>query len=153
MGTGIAIEGVGHVVLKVSEMDRALGFYVDVLGLTEVARADFGEGSMVFLSTGQNHHDVALVEVGADARRPEGSDIGLYHVALKIGADLDALRAAKEHLESCGVRIQWVADHTVSQSIYIADPDGNNVELFVDGDPAIWRADPATVATAVALEL
>ena len=64
-----------------------------------------------------------------------------------------ALRAAKAHLEACGVEIQWVADHTVSQSIYIADPDGNNVELFVDGDPATWRADPATVATAARLDL
>ena len=91
--------------------------------------------------------------MGPDARRPEGSDIGLYHVALKIGADLDALRAAKEHLESCGVRIQWVADHTVSQSIYIADPDGNNVELFVDADDEIWRAEPSIVATAVSLDI
>jgi catechol 2,3-dioxygenase len=153
MTTGIRVEGVGHVVLKVSDVERSLGFYRDALGLTEVARAEFGDGAMVFLSTGDNHHDVALVEVGPDARRPEGSDIGLYHVALKIGNDLDTLRAAKAHLEACGVDIQWVADHTVSQSIYIADPDGNNVELFVDGDPATWRADPATVATAARLEL
>ncbi len=74
-------------------------------------------------------------------------------MALKIGDDLDALRAAKAHLETCGVAIQWIADHTVSQSIYIADPDGNNVELFVDGDPATWQAEPAVVATAVGLDL
>jgi catechol 2,3-dioxygenase len=150
---GIKVDSVGHVVLKVSDVERALEFYVTALGLTEVVRSDFGEGTMVFLSTGHNHHDIALVEVGPDARRPEGTDIGLYHVALKIGDDLDALRAAKAHLESCGVRIQWIADHAVSQSIYIADPDGNNVELFVDADPAIWQAEPSVVATANRLDL
>jgi catechol 2,3-dioxygenase len=150
---GITVEGVGHVVLKVSDLERALEFYVGSLGLNEVARADFGNGAMVFLSTGHNHHDIGLLEVGAEARRPEGSDIGLFHVALKIGDDLDALRAAKAHLEARGVKIRWVADHTVSQSLYLADPDGNNIELFVDADPAIWRAQPAVVATAVELEL
>jgi catechol 2,3-dioxygenase len=107
----------------------------------------------VFLSCGRNHHDIRLVEISSDARRPEGSDIGLYHVALKIGDNLEALRAARARLEECGVRIQWIGDHTVSQSLYVADPDGNNIELYVDADPAIWRNDPTAVATAVALDL
>jgi catechol 2,3-dioxygenase len=151
--TKVDIQGVGHVVLKVTDLERALGFYRDALGLTEVAREDFGDGTMVFLSTGRRHHDVGLVEVGADARRPAGTDVGLYHVAFKIGDDLDVLRAAKAHLEECGVAIQWIGDHGVSQSIYVADPDGNNVELYVDADPAIWRDNPAAVATAVDLHL
>jgi len=149
----ISVERVGHVVLKVSDLDAALAFYRDVLGLTEVARGDFGDGQMVFLSTGRNHHDIGLVEVGTGARRPEGSDIGLYHVALRIGDDLDTLRAARDHLEACGVPIQWIADHQVSQSIYVADPDGNNVELYVDADAAIWQADPSAVAHATGLSL
>jgi catechol 2,3-dioxygenase len=150
---GISVERVGHVVLKVSDLTTALPFYRDALGLTEVATADFGDGTMVFLSTGNTHHDIGLVEVGAGARRPEGGDIGLYHVALRIGDDLDALRAARDHLEACGVPIQWIADHQVSQSIYVADPDGNNIELYVDADPAIWRDDPAAVAHATGLSL
>jgi catechol 2,3-dioxygenase len=150
---GIRVERVGHVVLKVSDLSRSLGFYRDALGLSEVARGDFGDGTMVFLSTGRNHHDIGLVEVGAGARRPAGGDIGLYHVALRIGEGLDTLRAARDHLEACGVPIQWIADHTVSQSIYVADPDGNNVELYVDADPAVWRDDPAAVAHATALTL
>ena len=153
MGTGINIEGVGHVVLKVSEVERSLGFYRDVLGLTEVARMPFGDGSMVFLSTGSNHHDIALLEVGPDARRPEQSDIGLFHVALKIGEDLHTLRDAKAHLEACGIEIAMLADHTVSQSIYLNDPDGNQVELFVDGDPAIWHTDPSRVASIAPLTI
>ena len=153
MGTKLEIQGVGHVVLKVTDLERALVFYRDALGLTEVARGNFGDGTMVFLSTGLHHHDVGLVEVGADARRPAGSDVGLYHVAFKIGDDLDVLRAAKAHLDACGIPIQWIGDHGVSQSIYVADPDGNNVELYVDADPAIWHANPAVVATAVELHL
>ncbi len=149
----IDVMGVGHVVLKVTDLDRALDFYSTTLGLAEVARGDFGDGTMVFLSCGRNHHDIGLVEVSSDARRPEGSDIGLYHVALKIGDDLEALRAARARLEECGVPIQWIGDHTVSQSLYVADPDGNNIELYVDADPAIWRNDPTAVARAVALDL
>ena len=150
---GIRVDRVGHVVLKVSNLARALEFYRDVLGLTEVARGDFGDGTMVFLSTGLNHHDIGLVEVGDDARRPDGGDIGLYHVALRIGDDLDTLREARDQLQADGVPIQWIADHSVSQSIYVADPDGNNVELYVDADPAIWRDDPTAVAHAVGLSL
>jgi catechol-2,3-dioxygenase len=150
---GIQVEGVGHVVLKVTDVERSLGFYRDALGLKVVARADFGAGPMVFLSAGQNHHDVALLEVGADAGRPERGDIGLLHVALKIGSDLDTLRAAKDELERHGAPIKYVVDHRVSQSIYTADPDGNQVELYVDADPATWRADPALVATADRLSL
>lgn len=151
--TGIKVEGVGHVVLKVSDVEQSLGFYRDALGLIEVARMDLGGAPMVFLSTGSNHHDVALLEVGPDARRPEGGDIGLFHVALKIGDGLDALRAAKAHLETCGVPIGMIADHRVSQSIYLSDPDGNQVELFVDDDPAIWREDPSRVAGIAPLTL
>jgi catechol 2,3-dioxygenase len=124
---GISVVGVGHVVLKVSDLDRAVAFYRDVIGLTEITRRDFGNGAMAFMSNGEHHHDIALVGVGADARRPEPNDIGLYHVALKIGDDLDDLRAAKAHLDAQGVDIQFLADHEVSQSIYLADPDGNNL--------------------------
>jgi catechol 2,3-dioxygenase len=153
MGTGIKIEGVGHVVLKVSDVERSLGFYRDVLGLSEVARMSIGDAPMVFLSTGSNHHDVALLEVGPDARRPDRSDIGLFHVALKIGDDLDTLREAKVHLEERGVEIAMLADHTVSQSIYLNDPDGNQIELFVDDDPGKWHADPSAVASIAPLRI
>jgi catechol 2,3-dioxygenase len=149
----VIVQRVGHVVLKVSELGPALGFYCGALGLHEVARRDFGDGTMVFLSTGHNHHDIALVEVGAAARRPAAADLGLYHVALKIGDSLDELRAARAHLQEQGVEIQWIADHGVSQSVYVADPDGNNVELYVDASPDIWRRDAGAVAQAVDLDL
>jgi catechol 2,3-dioxygenase len=149
----IKVQNVGHVVLKVRDLERAARFYRDVLGLREVARATFG-GRMVFFSaTGANHHDIALFEVGPDAAPHEDKQVGLYHVALRIGNSLEELRAARAHLAASGVEALRLRDHAVSQSIYLNDPDGNGLELYVDGDPAIWRDDPAAVATSVPFEL
>jgi catechol 2,3-dioxygenase len=144
------IEGVGHVVLKVRDLERARAFYGGVLGLREVAQFP---GRMVFFSAGRNHHDLAVLAVGPEAPSPPEAAVGLAHVALKIGDSLDELRRAKAELEAAGVPIRGVRDHLVSQSIYCEDPDGNTVELFVDGDPAIWARDPATVATIKPLAL
>lgn len=147
----INVRGVGHVVLKVRDLDRSAKFYREVLGLKEVARF---QGRMVFFSaTGQNHHDLALLAVGPGAPGPQQEGVGLYHVALKIGNSLADLRAAKAHLEAHGITKIRLTDHRVSHSIYLNDPDGNGLELFVDADPAIWRENPAAVATVEPLEL
>lgn len=142
---GIQVRRVGHVVLKVRDLERSARFYRDVLGLEEVARATFGR-PMAFFSTGDNHHDIAVLEVGPDAPVPDRNAVGLYHVALKIGDSLDELRAAKAHLEAHGITDVRLSDHRVSQSIYLTDPDGHGLELYVDADPAIWRDNPAAVA-------
>ena len=143
---------VRHLVLNVRSLERAARFYRDVLGLKEVARGTFGR-PMAFFSTGDNHHDVAVMEVGADAPAPAPDAVGLYHVALRLGTTLDELRAAQAHLAAHGITDMRVRDHVVSQSIYVNDPDGNNVELYVDADPAIWREKPDTVANSRPLEL
>ncbi len=144
------IQGVGHVVVKVRDLERAARFYRDILGLKEVARlAD----RMVFFSAGTNHHDLAALKVGGDAPAPSRDAVGLYHVALKIGNSLEELREAKTHLEAHGVPILGISDHEVSQSIYLQDPDGNGLELFVDADPRIWRENPLAVATVKPLSL
>ncbi len=147
----INVRGVGHVVLKVRDLDRSAKFYRDVIGLKEVARF---QGQMVFFSAaGENHHDLALLGLGPSAPGPQLEGVGLYHVALKIGNSLDELRAARAHLEAHGITKIRLTDHRVSQSIYLNDPDGNGLELFVDADPAIWRENPAAVATVEPLEL
>jgi len=146
----INVAGVGHVVLKVRSLDRSAKFYREVLGLKEIARM---QGQMAFFSAGRgNHHDLAILEVGEQAVRPQRDAVGLYHVALKIGDRIEDLRAAKAHLEAHGVKMSF-ADHRVSQSIYLNDPDGNGLELFVDADPRIWRDDPTAVATVGPLDL
>lgn len=144
------IQGIGHVVLKVRDLERSTRFYRDVLGLKEVARY---RNRMVFFSAGRNHHDLAILSVGPDAQAPAPNSVGLYHVAFKIGDSLDILRGAKAHLDAHGVKILGISDHDVSQSIYVEDPDGNMVELFVDADPAIWTRDPSAVASVKPLEL
>jgi catechol 2,3-dioxygenase len=136
------VEKVGHLVLRVRDIDAALAFYEGVLGLHEVARGDFGEGLMVFLSTGNAHHDIALVAAGDHATPGHA----LHHFALNIGSSLDELAAAKRHLEAQGVAVHMTLDHRVSQGIYVTDPDRNLIELYVDADPSIWHADPSLVA-------
>jgi len=148
----IRVLNVGHVVLKVRDIERSARFYRDVLGLKEVARGEFGR-PMAFFSTGDNHHDIAVMEMGADAPAPPAEATGLYHVALRIGTTLDELRAARAHLEAHGITKLRVRDHVVSQSIYVDDPDGNMVELFVDADPSTWRDTPETVASSRPLSL
>lgn len=155
----IHVERVGHVVLKVRELERSVPFYRDVLGLREVARLEdrpalrVGAKLVFFSATGANHHDIGLLEVGADAPSAPGHAVGLYHVALKIGDSLDDLRAAKRHLDAQGVRILGVSDHRVSQSVYLADPDGNVIEVYVDADPQVWQQDPSAVASVGPLAL
>lgn len=144
------IKALGHVVLKVRDLERSAAFYRDILGMQEVARY---RDTMVFFSLGQNHHDLGLLQIGAHAELPGNHSIGLYHVAFKVGDSLDELRECKALLERHDVAILGISDHGVSQSLYIKDPDGIEIELYVDADPALWRDNPAAVATVKPLRL
>jgi catechol 2,3-dioxygenase len=139
----ISASKVGHVVLRVSNLERALSFYEGVLGLRAVARRDFGEGPMVFLSSGHSHHDLALLEVSTP---PTVRGTALHHLAIKVGDSRQDLTEAEKTLESCGIGVHMALDHHVSQGLYVSDPDGNLVELYVDADEQIWRNDPSQVA-------
>ena len=109
---------------------------------------------MAFFSVDdKTHHDLAVMAVGADAPDPPRAGVGLAHIAFKVGDSVDELKDAVGWLESRGVRIHGMSDHTVSQSLYLTDPDGNEVELYVDADPSIWRDDPQAVASMKPLAL
>src|SRR6266496_3682222 len=127
----------GYVVFYVEDLDRSLAFYRDLLGFQEVGR--IFDGKAAALTSGRTHHELLLIEVGAAPGPPAGVRRGLYHIGIKVGDSLDELRTAKAELDRAGVKITGMSDHTVSQSLYLADPDGNEVELYVDADPRIWK--------------
>lgn len=137
----------GHVVFYVRSIERSLQFYRDLLGFTEIGR--IFDGKAAALTSGRTHHELLLIEVGDAPRAPAGRRLGLYHIGIKIGDSLEELRKAKQELEVAGVPLIGMSDHTVSQSLYLTDPDGNEVELYVDADPAIWRSDPAAVLSPI----
>lgn len=143
------VQALGHAVLKVRSLERAEGFYNGVLGIPIAARHE--TMPMTFFTLG-NHHDLAVLAVGDDAPDAPRNAPGLYHVALKVGDTLDELREVKQHLENAGVTIDATIDHTVSQSIYLRDPDGNGIELYIDGSD-IWKEDPQQVAQGKAMAL
>jgi catechol 2,3-dioxygenase len=133
----------GHIVWYVRSLERSLAFYRDLLGFREIGRTF--EGQAAALTSGRTHHELLLIEVGNAPGPPAGHRIGLYHVGIKVGDTLDDLRKAKAELDRAGVKIDGMSDHTVSQSLYLKDPDGNEVELYVDADPSIWRDHPELV--------
>ncbi|MEW6332536.1 MAG: VOC family protein [Pseudomonadota bacterium] len=127
----------GHVVFYVRDLEKSTAFYRDVVGL-EVAGRIFN-GRAALLTGGTTHHELLLIEVGAAPGPSQGRRIGLYHVGWKVGDSLDELRQARDRIQAHGHDIEGLSDHSVSQSLYLRDPDGNEIELFVD-DPAVdWR--------------
>jgi len=137
----------GHVVFYVKDLERSLAFYRDLLGFQEVGR--IFDGKAAALTSGRTHHELLLIEVGDAPGPSEGRRRGLYHIGIKVGDSLEALRAAKRELEQASIKIQGLSDHTVSQSLYLHDPDGNEVELYVDADEAIWKNNPAAVLSPI----
>ena len=144
------IQSLGHVVLKVTDLDRAEGFYSGLLGLPIVARYDEDGRQMTFFSLG-DHHDFAVALVPADETAPRDTQPGLHHVAFRIGDSLDQLREAKARIEAAGLAPTPI-DHEVTKSLYFTYPDGNGIELYIDASD-VWRRDPQRVAQGAPLAL
>src|SRR5438270_8505680 len=127
--------GIGHVHLKVADLDRALAFYRDVLGFEVTQR--FGSEA-AFLSAGGYHHHIGLnTWQSAGGKPPPAGATGLYHLAIlyPTRAELaDALR----RLVRARIPLAGASDHGVSEALYLHDPDGNGVELYWDRPPANW---------------
>jgi catechol 2,3-dioxygenase len=119
----------GHVHLKVRTLDRAVDFYTDVIPDLRVTER---VGQFVFLSVGTHHHDLALQATAAAEPAPdtESDAVGLYHVAWELPT-ATALRSAYERLRERGVAVSPV-DHGISKALYVDDPAGNGVELYLD---------------------
>ena len=134
---------IGHVHLKVSDLDRSVAFYADVLGFEVTQRMD---GTAVFLSAGGYHHHIGLNiwESRGGSAPPQGTT-GLYHFAIKY-PDRGALGDALIRLDHAGVALDGASDHGVSEALYLRDPDGNGLELYWDRPRKDWpRASDGTL--------
>ncbi len=128
-----------HVVFYVRDLQQSLHFYQDMLQLQLKGRI-FNNRAAV-LTGGRSHHELLLIESDASEGPLTGHRIGLYHVGWKIGEDLEQLRAMQQRIEDFGYRIDGTSDHGISKSLYLRDPDGNEVELFVDDPEFDWQQD------------
>jgi catechol 2,3-dioxygenase len=125
----------GHVHLKVADLDRALGFYRDVLGFDVTQRMGT---EAVFLSAGGYHHHIGLnTWESRDGSPPAAGATGLYHLAI-LYPTRAALADALRRLRSAGIPLDGAADHGVSEALYLRDPDGNGVELYWDRPREEW---------------
>jgi len=130
---------IGHVHLKVADLDRAIGFYTNVLGFELVTR--YGP-SAAFLSAGGYHHHIGLnTWESLGATPPPPGHTGLYHTAF-LYPDRRALAQVLQRVLAAGIEIDGAADHGVSEAIYLRDPDQNGVELYRDRPVAEWPRTP-----------
>lgn len=130
---------VGHVHLKVADLERSLAFYRDVLGFEVTQR--FG-AQAVFLSAGGYHHHLGLnTWESAGGRPPAPGTTGLYHAAF-LYPTRATLADALRRVLAAGIPLDGAADHGVSEALYLHDPDGNGVELYWDRSPDQWPRTP-----------
>jgi catechol 2,3-dioxygenase len=130
---------IGHVHLKVADLDRSLAFYRDVLGFQVMQR--YGDQA-VFLSAGGYHHHLGLNTWESKGGRPPApGTTGLFHTAI-LYPDRAALADALRRLVAAGIRLDGASDHGVSEALYLSDPDGNGVELYRDRPEVEWPRNP-----------
>jgi len=138
------IKELGHIVLYVSHLKRSADFYKEVLGFREIHR----DQHTALFSSGRTHHELLLIEIGGTPLPRGELHPGLYHIGFKIGDSPEDSKAAYTELKEKGVSIVGTCDHTVTHSIYILDPDGNELELYADVSDE-WKRDPTAVLTPV----
>ncbi len=138
------IQELGHVVLFVSNLSVMADFYRDTLGFAEISH----DAHTALFSSGRAHHELLLIETGGAPESRHGARPGLYHIGFKIGDGPQAAKDAYRELLEKGVTIVGTGDHTVTHSIYILDPDGNELELYADVSD-IWKTDPKAILSPV----
>jgi catechol 2,3-dioxygenase len=147
----VTVRELGHLVLYVRDISRSAAFYRDVLGWHQIL-PDPGVAptGIAAFSSGRTHHELLLIEVGRDAAPiPAGRHVGLYHFGLNVGESDDDLRLMLKTLREAGTPIVGMSDHTVTHSVYIEDPDGNEIELYIDVPGVDWKSNPSLVAAPI----
>jgi catechol-2,3-dioxygenase len=147
----MTVRELGHIVLYVHDVKRSADFYREVLGWRQIMPEPGADPvGVAAFSSGRTHHELLLIEVGADAAPiPSGRRVGMYHFGLKAGESDDDLRAMLAVLKRVGATVVGASDHTVTHSLYIKDPDGNEIELYVDVQGVDWRTDPSLIAAPI----
>lgn len=126
------VQALGHVVLKVRDLQRSENFYSCVLGLRTVSRNSDPPMTFFSLGTTGSHHDFALIEIGASAPSPQHGATGLAHVAFKVHSSAETLNLVRDVLHASGTTILYEAERAFTKSIHVLDPDGNEIELYID---------------------
>jgi len=126
-------ERIGHVVIKVRDLERSRKFYTEVLGM-QVMKDVPQIGACFLANNGRDHHEVALFQVGPQAAAPKGNEIGLLHFAFRLRSE-EELRAAYQEFKAKGVPISFTVNHGVTKSVYFRDPDGYELEVYCDNPP------------------
>lgn len=139
-----SIKELGHVVFYVSDLNKSVDFYERILGWKRIDTPS--NMPVAAFSSGRTHHELLLIEVGDMAEsKSKNLQIGLYHIGLKVGDSDAELKAVIAKLAEEGVYPTGSGDHHVTHSIYLADPDGNEIELYVDVTEADWKNNPELI--------
>ena len=130
------IQRVGHVVIKMRDLEKAKAFYRDFLGMKIGAESERG----IFFRFDDYHHDIAVFKTGDDADPPKANQVGLVHVALVT----DGIETVKHYYDRCkefGVEVVGTNNHAITNSLYIKDPEGNTIEIYaeVPAEEYNWR--------------
>jgi catechol 2,3-dioxygenase len=128
----VQVQALGHVVLKVRNLQRSEDFYSGTLGMRVISRLSDPQMTFFALETTDNHHDFALLELGSLAPAPAGGATGLAHVAFKVGSSLEEFGLARGLLDASETPVLYEAQRGFSKSVHVLDPDGNEIELYVD---------------------
>ena len=130
----MGIQRVGHVVLKMRDLEKAKAFYQGVLGMQIGSESPRG----VFFRFNDYHHDIAVFKTADDAELPKRDQVGLVHVAV-VADSVETVRAMYDRCKAMGVEISSTRDHGVTKSLYVKDPEGNTIEIYAEVPEYDWR--------------
>lgn len=134
----------GHLVIGVRSLDVSVPFYCRVFGMRkrrERGSTEMRGKPMAFLTFGDRDHDIALLELGISAHPHDETRAGLQHIAFRVGGRIEQLREFRKRLDDLGVVPYRMREHHVSWSIYLRDPDGIELEAYVESDTPVLEAD------------
>ena len=128
------IHRVGHVVIKMRDLEKAKAFYRDFLGMKIGAESERG----IFFRFGDYHHDIAVFKTSPEADLPKADQVGLVHIALVT----DGVQTVKQYYDRAremGIEITGTTNHAITNSLYLKDPEGNTVEIYAEVPEYNWR--------------